>query len=83
MSPSKLKLEFCIFSCMYFKEVDIVVGDVQIIANRSENVSFTKPYLTSGLAMLVPVKFLDQVGCPQRHFHCHYGSAYWPWWFTT
>jgi hypothetical protein len=33
-----------------------VVGDVTILSNRSENVSFTKAYLPSGLAMLVPSK---------------------------
>ncbi|KAJ4750118.1 Glutamate receptor [Rhynchospora pubera] len=42
-------------------EVDIVVGDVTILANRSQNVSFTKPYLSSGLAMLVPVE-VDRYG---------------------
>lgn len=68
MSPSKLKLEFCIFSCMYFQEVDIVVGDVQILANRSENVSFKKPYLTSGLAMLVPVKVSRSGWVPTKAF---------------
>ncbi|KAJ3702206.1 hypothetical protein LUZ61_005911 [Rhynchospora tenuis] len=46
---------------VYSREVDIVVGDVTILANRSENVSFTKPYLSSGLAMLVPVE-VDRKG---------------------
>ncbi|KAF3326858.1 glutamate receptor 2.3-like protein [Carex littledalei] len=49
-------------------EVDIVVGDVQILANRSENVSFTKPYLTSGLAMLVPVKVYRSGWVPTKAF---------------
>ncbi|KAJ1687594.1 hypothetical protein LUZ63_018984 [Rhynchospora breviuscula] len=46
---------------VYLGEVDMVVGDVTIVPNRSENVSFTKPYLSSGLAMLVP-NIVDRTG---------------------
>ncbi|KAJ3702180.1 hypothetical protein LUZ61_005885 [Rhynchospora tenuis] len=49
------------YDALVDKEVDIVVGDVTILANRSQNVSFTKPYLSSGLAMLVPVE-VDRYG---------------------
>ncbi|KAJ4750117.1 Glutamate receptor [Rhynchospora pubera] len=35
------------------QEVDLVVGDVTIIAERSKNVSFTQPFLTSELVMLI------------------------------
>ncbi|WOL12416.1 hypothetical protein Cni_G21183 [Canna indica] len=38
------------------KYFDIVVGDITILANRSKNVTFTEPFLSSGLSMLVPVK---------------------------
>ncbi|KAJ3702182.1 hypothetical protein LUZ61_005887 [Rhynchospora tenuis] len=46
---------------VYLGEVDMVVGDVTIVPNRSDNVSFTKPYLSSGLAMLVP-DIVDRTG---------------------
>ncbi|KAG1330310.1 putative glutamate receptor 2.2 [Cocos nucifera] len=38
------------------KELDAVVGDVTILAERSVNVAFTEPFLGSGLSMLVRVK---------------------------
>ncbi|XP_038987991.1 glutamate receptor 2.7-like [Phoenix dactylifera] len=38
------------------KKYDAVVGDITILAHRSMNVTFTEPFLTSGLAMLVPVR---------------------------
>ncbi|KAJ4768041.1 Glutamate receptor [Rhynchospora pubera] len=38
------------------QEVDLVVGDVTILASRSKNVSFTQPFLTSELVMLVPTE---------------------------
>lgn len=38
------------------QDIDIAVGDITILSNRSEKVSFTKPYMSSGLALLVPVK---------------------------
>ncbi|KAJ1687596.1 hypothetical protein LUZ63_018986 [Rhynchospora breviuscula] len=50
------------------KNVDIVVGDVTILADRSENVSFTKPYMSSGLAMLVPVEVDRKGWLPTKAF---------------
>ncbi|KAF5201854.1 Glutamate receptor 2.2 [Thalictrum thalictroides] len=41
---------------VYFKNFDAVVGDVTILANRSNYVEFTQPYAESGLTMVVPVK---------------------------
>ncbi|KAJ4820738.1 Glutamate receptor [Rhynchospora pubera] len=38
------------------QEVDLVVGDVTILASRSKNVSFTQPFLTSEIVMLVPTE---------------------------
>ncbi|CAM0951465.1 unnamed protein product [Alopecurus aequalis] len=40
---------------IYLKEIDGVVGDVTILANRSLYVDFTIPYTESGVRMLVPV----------------------------
>ncbi|WOL12414.1 hypothetical protein Cni_G21181 [Canna indica] len=39
-----------------WKNFDIVVGDITILAKRSESVTFTEPFLSSGLSMLVPIK---------------------------
>ncbi|KAG4959059.1 hypothetical protein JHK87_035692 [Glycine soja] len=39
-----------------FKEYDVVVGDVTILANRSNFVDFTLPYTGSGVKMLVPAQ---------------------------
>ncbi|KAJ1687595.1 hypothetical protein LUZ63_018985 [Rhynchospora breviuscula] len=39
---------------VHSQEVDLVVGDVTILSDRSKNVSFTQPFLTSELVMLVP-----------------------------
>ncbi|KAL9684214.1 hypothetical protein QQ045_021648 [Rhodiola kirilowii] len=39
---------------------DAIVGDVTILANRSQYVSFTQPYAESGLTMIVPVKIEAQ-----------------------
>ncbi|KAK1323532.1 Glutamate receptor 2.8 [Acorus calamus] len=41
---------------VYLKKFDAVVGDITIIANRSQYVEFTLPYTESGVSMLVPVK---------------------------
>ncbi|KAJ3695339.1 hypothetical protein LUZ60_000716 [Juncus effusus] len=41
---------------VYLKKVDLVVGDVTILAPRSEKVSFTQPFLSSGIVMLVPLE---------------------------
>ncbi|KAJ3702207.1 hypothetical protein LUZ61_005912 [Rhynchospora tenuis] len=41
---------------VHSQEVDLVVGDVTILADRSKNVSFTQPFLTSELVMMVPTK---------------------------
>ncbi|KAF5208262.1 Glutamate receptor [Thalictrum thalictroides] len=41
---------------VYLKEVDAIVGDITILANRSNYVEFTQPYTESDLTMIVPVK---------------------------
>ncbi|PIA57963.1 hypothetical protein AQUCO_00500117v1, partial [Aquilegia coerulea] len=41
---------------VYLKKFDAVVGDITILANRSNYVEFTQPYAETGLTMLVPVK---------------------------
>ncbi|KAK9130190.1 hypothetical protein Sjap_010677 [Stephania japonica] len=38
------------------KMFDVVVGDVTILANRSNYVDFTQPYSESGFRMIVPIK---------------------------
>ncbi|XP_054793523.1 glutamate receptor 2.7-like isoform X2 [Prosopis cineraria] len=43
-------------SQVYSGNFDAVVGDVTIIANRSNYVDFTLPYTESGVTMVVPVK---------------------------
>ena len=46
-------------SCMYpkqWKTFDAVVGDITILANRTQYVQFTQPYAESGLSMVVPAK---------------------------
>ncbi|CAL9089999.1 unnamed protein product [Musa textilis] len=40
----------------FLQEVDAVVGDITILAKRAVNATFTEPFLSSGLSMLVPVK---------------------------
>ncbi|XP_060217843.1 glutamate receptor 2.8-like [Lycium barbarum] len=42
------------------KEYDAVVGDVTILANRSEYVDFTLPFTESGISAVVPVKHDDR-----------------------
>ncbi|XP_010521868.1 PREDICTED: glutamate receptor 2.7-like isoform X1 [Tarenaya hassleriana] len=41
---------------VYLGSFDAVVGDVTIIANRTEYVDFTLPYTESGVSMLVPLR---------------------------
>ncbi|KAK9132002.1 hypothetical protein Scep_011530 [Stephania cephalantha] len=41
---------------VYRKEYDAVVGDMTVLANRSNYVDFAMPYVESGLLMIVPVK---------------------------
>ena len=41
--------------CKVLQEVDAVVGDVTIIANRAYEVLFTQPFIYSGLLTLVPL----------------------------
>ncbi|KAI3473031.1 hypothetical protein Pfo_030114 [Paulownia fortunei] len=41
---------------VYLGNFDAVVGDVTIIANRSQYVDFTLPYTESGVSMVVPIK---------------------------
>eukprot|EP00253_Pinus_taeda_P031320 PITA_31320 len=41
---------------VYLKEFDAVVGDITILANRSNYVDFTQPFTQSVLVMVVPVK---------------------------
>ncbi|KAL4204676.1 hypothetical protein AMTRI_Chr01g133180 [Amborella trichopoda] len=41
---------------VYRKEIDAIVGDITILANRSRYVDFTHPVLESGVQLLVPVK---------------------------
>ncbi|KAF9683637.1 hypothetical protein SADUNF_Sadunf04G0034600 [Salix dunnii] len=38
------------------KTFDAIVGDITILANRSDKVEFTQPYAESGLSMIVPAK---------------------------
>ncbi|XP_054813511.1 glutamate receptor 2.7-like [Prosopis cineraria] len=41
---------------VYLKNLDAVVGDITITANRSKYVDFTLPYTESGVTMVVPTK---------------------------
>ncbi|XP_011027731.1 PREDICTED: glutamate receptor 2.9-like isoform X2 [Populus euphratica] len=41
---------------VYNKTFDAIVGDVTILADRSDKVEFTQPYAESGLSMIVPAK---------------------------
>ncbi|XP_039146868.1 glutamate receptor 2.7-like [Dioscorea cayenensis subsp. rotundata] len=41
---------------VYLKRYDAVVGDITVIANRSQYVDFTMPYTESGVFMVVPVR---------------------------
>ncbi|KAJ4786963.1 Glutamate receptor [Rhynchospora pubera] len=41
---------------VYTKKFDVAIGDITITSSRSENVSFTEPYIGSGLTMVVPLK---------------------------
>uniref|UniRef100_A0A0D6QSG0 Glutamate receptor n=1 Tax=Araucaria cunninghamii TaxID=56994 RepID=A0A0D6QSG0_ARACU len=44
---------------VFTKEFDAAVGDVSILANRSNYVDFTQPFSESGLVMVVPIKKAD------------------------
>ena len=49
--------DFCLsFVLKNLKTFDAIVGDVTILANRSDKVEFTQPYAESGLSMIVPAK---------------------------
>ncbi|KAL2548160.1 Glutamate receptor 2.7 [Forsythia ovata] len=41
---------------VYLGNYDAVVGDVTIVANRSQYVDFTLPYTESGVSMMMPIK---------------------------
>ncbi|KAJ4820517.1 Glutamate receptor [Rhynchospora pubera] len=41
---------------VYSEDVDIVVGDVTITSSRAEKVSFTEPFIASGIPTIVPIK---------------------------
>ncbi|KAI4335463.1 hypothetical protein L6164_014107 [Bauhinia variegata] len=41
---------------IHLKKFDAVVGDITIIANRTNYVDFTLPYTESGVSMVVPMK---------------------------
>ncbi|MQL98540.1 hypothetical protein Taro_031252 [Colocasia esculenta] len=41
---------------IYLGNYDAAVGDITIVANRSQDVDFTLPYTESGVSMIVPVK---------------------------
>ncbi|PIA37057.1 hypothetical protein AQUCO_03100069v1 [Aquilegia coerulea] len=45
---------------IYFQIYDGVVGDVTIVANRSQHVDFTLPFTESGVSMVVPIKGGDR-----------------------
>ncbi|KAF3322034.1 glutamate receptor 2.7-like protein [Carex littledalei] len=46
---------------VYLKNIHIAVGDITTTSFRSEKVSFTHPFVSSGLAMIIPMK-RDNVG---------------------
>ncbi|KAE8673391.1 Apoptosis inhibitory protein 5 isoform 1 [Hibiscus syriacus] len=41
---------------VYNKTYDAAIGDITILARRTDYVEFTQPYAVSGLSMIVPVK---------------------------
>ncbi|WOL16855.1 hypothetical protein Cni_G25643 [Canna indica] len=51
-NPSYAKLAQMVAS----GELDVVVGDMTIVTNRTKIVDFTQPYTESGLVMVTPVK---------------------------
>ncbi|KAL5730242.1 hypothetical protein ACHQM5_003087 [Ranunculus cassubicifolius] len=55
-SGSSLGLYDDLVDQVYYKNVGAVVGDITILANRSDYVEFTQPYAESGLTMVIPVK---------------------------
>ncbi|PIN03074.1 Glutamate-gated kainate-type ion channel receptor subunit GluR5 [Handroanthus impetiginosus] len=42
---------------VYLGNFDAAVGDITIVANRSQYVDFTLPYTESGVSMVVPIKY--------------------------
>lgn len=47
---------FCHLTISIPQKFDAVMGDITILANRSNYVDFTQPYKESGLVMVVPIK---------------------------
>ncbi|KAI7990042.1 Glutamate receptor 2.7 [Camellia lanceoleosa] len=41
---------------VYLGKLDVVVGDITIVANRSQYVDFSLPYTDSGVSMIVPIR---------------------------
>lgn len=47
---------FGVHSCCCLQEFDVVVGDVTILAHRSNYVDFAMPYTEASISMVVPIK---------------------------
>ncbi|XP_073525639.1 uncharacterized protein [Phyllobates terribilis] len=45
---------------VFLKKYDAIIGDVTILASRSESVDFTLPYLESGVVMIAPIDNSDK-----------------------
>lgn len=54
--------------CPFLQEVDLVIGDVTIVSNRTKNVSFTQPFLQSELVMLLYTESTDNRWLPIKPF---------------
>ncbi|CAL5064271.1 unnamed protein product [Urochloa decumbens] len=63
--PYALPFEYVLVGSMHYDllvekvgdgEFDAAVADITITANRSQHVDFTLPYMTSGIAMVVPMR---------------------------
>uniref|UniRef100_A0A7N0T9M2 Glutamate receptor n=1 Tax=Kalanchoe fedtschenkoi TaxID=63787 RepID=A0A7N0T9M2_KALFE len=63
---------------VFLGKFDAVVGDVTIVANRSQYVDFTLPYTQSGVVMIVPVK--DQ---NNKNAWAFLKPLTWKLWFTS
>ncbi|CAA2954770.1 glutamate receptor -like [Olea europaea subsp. europaea] len=63
---------------VYLGNYDAAVGDVTIIANRSQYVDFTLPYTESGVSMIVPIK--DNKG---KNAWAFLKPLSWELWLTT
>lgn len=50
---------------------DAVVGDVTILANRTDYVEFTHPYAVSGLSLIVPIKPQESAWMFMKPFTWH------------